>query len=62
MHSPPMPGELGLEIYNSISIEAWSLWLETQTKIINEQRLLPINPEHKELLTNEMKKFLFEDK
>jgi len=61
MENPPIPGDLGLKIQNSISAEAWEMWLDTQTKIINEQRLLPINPEHKKILINEMQKFLFEN-
>ena len=61
MSSAPFPGELGDKIVTNISIEAWQEWLEMQTKIINENRLSPINPEHKNIIKSEMIKFLFND-
>lgn len=36
---PPMPGEKGIEIYNSISKQAWQDWMAHQTTLINEKRL-----------------------
>lgn len=57
----PFPGEIGERIIKNISAEAWQEWLELQTKIINENRLSPINPEHKDIIKNEMIKFLFND-
>lgn len=56
----PWPGELGDKILNNISKEAWMLWLNQQTILINENGLSPINPEHKKLLVQEMEKWLFE--
>ncbi len=32
----PWPGDLGKKIYDSISAEAWQLWLNHQTMLINE--------------------------
>lgn len=58
--APPYPGELGQRIYESISFEGWRRWLAHQTMLINENRLSPINPEHRAFLEQEMKKFLFE--
>jgi Fe-S cluster biosynthesis and repair protein YggX len=57
---PPYPGELGQRIYESISLKGWQQWLAHQTKLINENRLSPINPDHRAFLEGEMKKFLFE--
>jgi len=54
------PGELGQRIFDSVSKEAWQLWLKQQTMLINEMRLTPINPEHRALLEKEMEKFFFE--
>ena len=59
MSQPPFIGDEGLRIYQLISQEAWDLWLEKQTKIINENRLSPINPEHKKQLQQAMRQFLF---
>lgn len=56
----PYPGDIGLKIYESISAKAWQQWLAHQTMLINENRLSPINPDHRAFLETEMKKFLFE--
>lgn len=58
--APPYPGELGQKIFESISARGWRQWLAHQTMLINENRLSPINPEHRAFLEKEMKKFLFE--
>lgn len=55
----PYPGELGVKIYNSISQEAWQLWLKHQTMLINEYRLNPVEQTAREFLAKEMEKFLF---
>ena len=56
----PYPGELGKQIYDNICAEGWQAWLSHQTMLINENRLSPINPEHRKFLEDEMKKFFFE--
>jgi Fe-S cluster biosynthesis and repair protein YggX len=56
---PPMPGEIGQKIYDSISKEAWQLWLQHQTMLINEYRLSLIDPKSRVFLLDEMQKFLF---
>jgi len=56
---PPWPGELGKRVYESISKEAWQLWIQHQTMIINEYRLNALDPKARELITTEMEKFLF---
>jgi len=55
----PYPGELGKRIYENISQQAWQKWLALQTMLINENRLSPINPEHRKYLEGEMEKFFF---
>lgn len=56
---PPWPGELGKRIYENISKEAWALWVQHQTMIINEYRLNAMDPKARELIATEMEKFLF---
>ena len=34
---PPLPGALGMKIYNNVSKEAWEQWKHLQTMIVNEQ-------------------------
>lgn len=55
----PFPNTLGKKIYDTISKEAWALWLQKQTMLINEYRLNLLTPEAKKLLLTEMEKFLF---
>ncbi|OGT66672.1 MAG: oxidative damage protection protein [Gammaproteobacteria bacterium RIFCSPHIGHO2_12_FULL_45_9] len=55
------PGTLGQKIYEHISKEAWQLWLNHQTMLINEYRLSLIDPKARTFLQQEMEKFLFND-
>ena len=56
---PPMKGELGLRIYNSISQEAWKQWMAHSVMVINENRLNPSDPAAQQLLRTQMEQFLF---
>ena len=53
------PGDLGKKIFDNVSKEAWSGWIQHQTMLINEYRLSPIDPEHRKFLEKEMDKFFF---
>jgi len=55
----PYPGELGQKIFDNVSKEAWKLWLGQQTILMNENRLSPINPQHRKFLEEQMEKFFF---
>jgi Fe-S cluster biosynthesis and repair protein YggX len=55
----PWPGELGKRVFANIGKTAWAKWLAHQTMLINENRLSPMNPEHRAFLEGEMQKFLF---
>jgi len=55
----PYPGELGKRIFDSVSKEAWQMWLRHQTMLINEHRLSPIEPRARQFLEQEMEKFFF---
>ena len=59
LDAPPYPGELGQRIFESVSKEAWQLWLKHQTILINEHRISPIDPEQRKFLEQEMEKFFF---
>jgi Fe-S cluster biosynthesis and repair protein YggX len=56
---PPYPGDMGKQIYESISKEAWQMWLSQQTMLINEYRLSLADPKSQAFLKTEMEKFLF---
>ncbi|MDH5184272.1 MAG: oxidative damage protection protein [Gammaproteobacteria bacterium] len=53
------PGELGKKIFENVSKEAWQMWVGQQTMLINENRLSPIDPQHRSFLEKEMEKFFF---
>lgn len=56
---PPYPGELGKKIYENISNQAWQMWIQHQTMLINENQLNLMDAEARDFLTKEMEKFLF---
>ncbi|MFA6036612.1 MAG: oxidative damage protection protein [Legionellales bacterium] len=55
----PFPGELGQRIYQEISQEAWQMWLQQQTMLINENRLNMTDVSARTFLTKEMENFFF---
>ena len=55
----PYPGELGQKIYDSVSKEAWQMWVDHQTMLMNEYRLTPVDPKARKFLEEEMEKFFF---
>jgi Fe-S cluster biosynthesis and repair protein YggX len=55
----PWPGEIGKRVYEHIGKAAWAEWLAHQTMLINENRLSPLDPKHRDFLAGEMEKFLF---
>lgn len=56
----PWPGESGKRVFANVGKPAWQRWLAHQTMLINENRLSPLNPEHRRFLEAEMLKFLFD--
>ena len=56
---PPLKGELGRRIYETVSEEAWGLWLKHSTMIINEYRLNPSEPEGQRILKEQVEQFFF---
>jgi Fe-S cluster biosynthesis and repair protein YggX len=55
----PLKGDLGRRIYESISEEAWKLWLRHSTMLINEYRLNPADAQAQSVLRREMEEFFF---
>jgi len=53
------PGDLGKRVFENISQQAWDMWINHQTMLINEYRLNPMDPKAKEMIVGEMEKFLF---
>jgi Fe-S cluster biosynthesis and repair protein YggX len=56
---PPYPGELGKQIYEKVSKEAWKGWTEHQKMLVNENRLSGADPRAREYLREQMQKYFF---
>ncbi len=54
---PPMPGQKGIEIMNTVSEEAWEMWKSHQTTLINEKHLDMSDPNNRKWLSEQMEKF-----
>ncbi len=59
LSEPPWPGELGRRIYESVSADAWKLWEERMTMLLNEYRLMPWQKEAQQLVASAMEEFFF---
>lgn len=53
----PWPGPIGLYLKKHISKKAWLLWLEEQTKLINENRLAVYKAPDRAFLMEKLKIF-----
>lgn len=55
----PFNDELGQRIYDEISFEAWSMWLEHSKMVVNEYRLDLTSPKAHELLKEQCEAYFF---
>ena len=55
----PFPNDLGQRIYDSISYEAWKMWLEHSKMIVNEYRLDLTSAQGQKLLHEQAEKYFF---
>ena len=60
--APPLPGDLGSRIYDSVCTSCWQDWLKEQTAIINHFALNLLDPKAKQLLIEKTREFLFGEK
>ena len=56
---PPHPGELCIRIYENVSKEGWTQWLERLTTIINENGMSTADPDNLSAIEQHMVGFLF---
>ena len=59
MDRPPLPGPLGLRIYEQVSKQAWRGWVEHQTRLINEYRLSLAEAKSRAFLIKELEAYFF---
>ena len=57
----PYPGELGKKILDSVSKDAWQMWLDHQTMLINENNLNLFEESSQDYLKEQMEKYFFSD-
>jgi Fe-S cluster biosynthesis and repair protein YggX len=55
---PPLPGRWGPVVLSETCADCWHEWIEEQTRLINHERLLPSEPEHRKVLYTRMATFL----
>lgn len=56
---PPFPGEMGQRVFNEISKQAWDLWQQQSTILINHYGLNLADPRAQEFLFEQMEEFFF---
>ena len=59
LDEPPHPGEIGRRIYENVSKEGWTDWLQRLQMIINENQLNSADPRSVEVIEQHMLGFLF---
>ncbi|MDQ3296628.1 MAG: oxidative damage protection protein [Myxococcota bacterium] len=57
----PFNDALGLRIYETVSADAWKLWIEHSKKIVNEYRLDLTQKKSHDVLKEQCEAFLFGD-
>jgi Fe-S cluster biosynthesis and repair protein YggX len=56
---PPLPGELGKKLFDSVSKEAWAAWVKHQTMLINENRLNLADSRARQYLSQQLQNYFF---
>jgi Fe-S cluster biosynthesis and repair protein YggX len=56
---PPVPGELGKRLWESVSKEAWQQWQKHQTMLVNENRLNLADVRARKYLLSQMESYFF---
>jgi Fe-S cluster biosynthesis and repair protein YggX len=56
---PPVPGELGKKLWESVSKEAWQQWQKHQTMLVNENRLNLADARARKYLLSQMEQYFF---
>ncbi len=59
LDKPPLKGEIGQKIFENVSKEAWSMWLEHSKMLINEFRLDLTSEQGQTIWYTEMEKYFF---
>jgi Fe-S cluster biosynthesis and repair protein YggX len=55
----PWKGELGKRVFESVSKDAWKMWIEHSKMLMNEYRLNPLDPNSQKIMEEQMEQFFF---
>lgn len=61
LEKPPFKGELGQRVYETVSKDAWRMWLEHSKMLINEYRLDLTSEQGQRIWMDELQKYFFGD-
>jgi Fe-S cluster biosynthesis and repair protein YggX len=56
---PPVPGEMGEKIHESVSIQAWEMWKDHVVILINHYGLNMADPRAHEFIYAQLEEFFF---
>lgn len=59
LSKPPIPGELGQKIYDSVSKEAFKMFMDYFRIIVNEYRIDLTSPESDKIFEDQMREYFF---
>ncbi|GMV13277.1 MAG: oxidative damage protection protein [Polyangiaceae bacterium] len=59
LEKPPFKGELGQKVFDTVSKEAWRMWLEHSKMIINEFRLDLTSEQGQRVWMTELERFFY---
>ena len=61
LDKPPFKGELGQKVFETVSKEAWAMWLEHSKMLINEYRLDLVSEQGQRVWMTELEKYFYGD-
>lgn len=59
LSEPPFDNEIGQKIYDTVSKEAWRMWVEHMKMLMNEYRLNLGNPEAQQFLLQQLENYFW---
>ena len=59
LEKPPLRGPIGQRIFDNVSKEAWTMWLEHSKMLINEYRLDLVSEKGQKVWMDELEKYFF---
>ena len=55
----PWKGDIGKRVYENVSKEAWTMWVNHSKMLLNEFRLNPLDPNAQKIMEEQMEQFFF---